>query len=76
MYWHTFEDEQPVHLLQAAQLDLAQRAGLLSENLTVLGIQESDIDQWIQPALSDPRTAGNPREISSDDVRALYRAAL
>jgi len=30
------EDEQPVHILQAAQLDLAQRAGLLQPAETLL----------------------------------------
>lgn len=41
-----------------------------------LGVKESDIEQWIAPALADPCTPGNPRDLTADDVRALYRKAL
>jgi alcohol dehydrogenase len=41
-----------------------------------LGVKESDIEQWVKPALADPCTPGNPRDLSPDDVRALYRKAL
>jgi alcohol dehydrogenase len=41
-----------------------------------LGVKESDIEQWVKPALADPCTPGNPRYLSPDDVRALYRKAL
>jgi len=41
-----------------------------------LGVKESDIEQWIAPALADPCTPGNPRDLTADDVRALYKKAL
>jgi alcohol dehydrogenase class IV len=34
------------------------------------------IGQWVKPALADPCTPGNPRDLSPGDVRALYRKAL
>jgi alcohol dehydrogenase class IV len=41
-----------------------------------LGVKEADIEQWIAPALADPCTPGNPRDLTADDVRALYLKAL
>ena len=41
-----------------------------------LGINDADIEQWIAPALADPCTPGNPRDLTADDVRALYKKAL
>lgn len=40
------------------------------------GIKESDIEQWVKPALADPCAPANPRELTPDDVRALYKKAL
>jgi alcohol dehydrogenase class IV len=40
------------------------------------GISEDDIEQWIEPALRDPCTPGNPRTLSPDDVRQLYKSAI
>jgi alcohol dehydrogenase class IV len=44
--------------------------------LSAFGIKESDIEQWVKPALADPCTGGNPKPITADDVRRLYRQAL
>jgi alcohol dehydrogenase class IV len=41
-----------------------------------LGVVIEDIEQWVQPALNDPCTPGNPKTLSADDVRRLYRLAL
>lgn len=41
-----------------------------------LGIVEKDIDAWVEPALQDPCTPGNPRLLTPADVRQLYAAAL
>ena len=43
---------------------------------SAFGIKESDIEQWIKPALADPCAPANPRELTADDVRALYKKAL
>ncbi|MDR3727801.1 MAG: iron-containing alcohol dehydrogenase [Terracidiphilus sp.] len=45
-------------------------------NFGTLGIVEADIEAWIEPALNDPCTPGNPRVLSADDVRQLYRSAI
>jgi len=44
--------------------------------LSACGIKESDIEQWLAPALADPCTPGNPKPVTADDVRRLYRQAL
>jgi len=41
-----------------------------------LGITPADVEAWIEPALHDPCTAGNPREFSAEDVRRLYLSAI
>ncbi len=45
-------------------------------NFSSFGITREDIAAWIEPALVDPCTPGNPRTLSRDDVRALYESAL
>jgi alcohol dehydrogenase class IV len=54
---------------------LSQRVGIPS-SFKEYGIKESDIEAWIQPALNDPCTPGNPRVLSANDVRELYKAVL
>jgi len=54
---------------------LSKRVGIPA-SLGELGIKESDVDGWIDAALNDPCMPGNPRKLSADDVRALYRAAI
>jgi alcohol dehydrogenase class IV len=59
----------------AAIRNLSSRVGI-PLGFGSLGIVEADIEAWIEPALKDPCTPGNPRVLSADDVRQLYRAAL
>jgi lactaldehyde reductase len=40
------------------------------------GIGEAEIERWIEPALNDPCTPGNPKTLTAQDVRKLYLAAL
>lgn len=54
---------------------LSKRVGIPC-SFSVLGIVEKDIEAWIAPALRDPCTPGNPRSVTADDVRQLYRSAL
>jgi alcohol dehydrogenase class IV len=54
---------------------LSQRVGIPA-SFKEFGIKASDIEAWIQPALNDPCTPGNPRALSADDVRKLYKAVL
>jgi len=68
------QEEASVAAIKAIR-DLSKRVGI-PENFSVLGVKESDIEAWIKPALADPCTPGNPRKLTPDDVRALYKAAL
>jgi alcohol dehydrogenase len=41
-----------------------------------LGINEADIDMWIDKALADPCLGGNPRVPTADEIKNLYVEAL
>ena len=68
------EDEASVAALDAIRA-LSARVRIPA-GFAQLGVKETDIEQWIAPALADPCTPGNPRTLTSEDVRALYRKAL
>jgi len=59
----------------AAIRKLSKRVGIPA-NFGTLGIVEADIEAWVAPALNDPCTPGNPRKLSPDDVRQLYKSAI
>jgi lactaldehyde reductase len=59
----------------AAIRTLSKRVGIPA-SFGTLGIVEADIEAWIAPALNDPCTPGNPRKLSADDVRQLYKSAI
>ncbi|HEY0307651.1 MAG TPA: iron-containing alcohol dehydrogenase [Acidobacteriaceae bacterium] len=48
----------------------------IPSGFAALGIVEADIEQWIEPALHDPCTPGNPKTLTPNDVRTLYKQAL
>ena len=48
----------------------------IPSGFTDLGIKESDINGWVQKALDDVCMGSNPRELSADDVTALYIKAM
>ncbi|MBQ2524315.1 MAG: lactaldehyde reductase, partial [Prevotella sp.] len=52
--------------------DLSRRVGI-PEHLTELGITEKDIDALADQAIADVCTPGNPREVTRDDIVALYK---
>lgn len=55
---------------------LATRVGIATR-LSEVGIQEQDLDQLASDAMLQTRLLGNnPRAVSFDDARAIYRAAL
>ena len=54
---------------------LAVRVGI-PQHLTELGITENDIPRLAQQAMEDVCTPGNPREVTIDDVIALYKKVL
>ena len=55
--------------------DLSRRVGI-PEHLTELGITEKDIDALADQAIVDVCTPGNPREVTRDDIVALYKQVL
>ena len=55
--------------------NLSARVGT-NKRLTELGIKESDIDALADQAIADVCTPGNPREVTRDDIVALYRQIL
>ena len=45
-------------------------------HLSDLGITEADIDALADQAIADVCTPGNPREVTRDDIVALYKSIL
>lgn len=68
-------DEQASHQAISAIRQLSQRVGIPA-GFSALGIQESDIEGWLDKALADPCAPCNPRTADRDQVRALYLQAL
>lgn len=48
----------------------------IPQHMSELGITEADIDALSEQAIADVCTPGNPRDVTIDDVRRLYRSVL
>lgn len=55
--------------------DMSIRVGI-PQHLSELGITENDIDALADQAIADVCTPGNPREVTRDDIIALYHKIL
>lgn len=55
--------------------DMSIRVGI-PQHLSELGITENDIDALANQAIADVCTPGNPREVTRDDIVALYHKIL
>lgn len=55
--------------------DMSIRVGI-PQHLSELGITENDIDALADQAIADVCTPGNPREVTRDDIVALYHKIL
>jgi len=55
--------------------DLSRRVGI-PQHLTELGITESDIPALAEQAIRDVCTPGNPRDVTKEDIIALYKQIL
>jgi len=55
--------------------DLSDKVGIPS-SLTALGIKESDIPALAHQAIEDVCTPGNPREVTYDEIVAIYKSLL
>lgn len=54
---------------------LAVRVGI-PQHLSDLGIKEGDIEALAQQAIADVCTPGNPRDVTIEDIRELYKKVL
>ncbi len=68
-------EEQASHAALDAIRALSQKVGIPS-GFAALGIKESDIEAWLDKALTDPCTGCNPRTASREQVRELYLSAM
>ena len=55
--------------------DLSKLVGI-PQHLTELGITEADIPALAEQAINDVCTPGNPREVTKEDIIALYKQIL
>lgn len=61
-----------------AAVDAVRRLSVnvgIPQHLAELGIKESDLPRLAKAAMADVCTPGNPREVSYDDILALYQKA-
>lgn len=58
-----------------AVCDLAIEVGI-PQHLTEIGIKEEDIPALAEQAITDVCTPGNPREVTKEDIIALYKKVL
>ena len=68
-------DEQAAQAAVDAVRALAIKVGI-PQHLSEIGISEKDIPALADQALSDVCTPGNPREVTLDDIVALYKKVL
>ena len=59
-----------------AEIDNLSRMVGIPTHLSELGITEKDIDALADQAIVDVCTPGNPREVTRDDIVALYKKIL
>ena len=48
----------------------------IPEHLSELGIHEEDIPALAEQAINDVCTPGNPREVTKEDIIAIYKSIL
>ncbi|MDY4520075.1 MAG: lactaldehyde reductase [Bacteroidales bacterium] len=68
------EDEAAQAAVDAVKA-LSIRVGI-PQHMSELGIKASDIDALADQALADVCTPGNPRDVTLDDIKALYLKVL
>lgn len=62
-----------------AAVDAVRRLSVkvgIPQHLSELGIKESDLPRLAEAAMADVCTPGNPREVSYNDILALYKKAF
>lgn len=60
-----------VHAVKSLGIDVG-----IPQNLVDLGVRKEDVAQIAKDAFSDVCTPGNPREVSVEEIKALYLSML
>ncbi len=68
-------DDEAARAAVDAVRALSARVGIPA-SLSELGIKEADVEPLSAQAIADVCTPGNPRDVSLDEIRALYRSLL
>lgn len=68
------EDEECVDLVVKAVRELETRLGV-PQHLKELNVKKEDFDLLAEKALQDPCTGGNPRNVTKEDIIALFEKA-
>ncbi|MFD1802427.1 lactaldehyde reductase [Mixta tenebrionis] len=69
------DEEAASHAAIEALRQLARQVGIPA-GFRELGIEEKDIESWLDKALADPCAPANPRTATREQVRELYQQAL
>lgn len=75
VYRNGMTTDEAVEAACKAIEDLSRRVGI-PQHLTEIGIHEEDIPALAEQAIVDVCTPGNPREVTKDDIIALYKQIL
>lgn len=67
-------DEEAAVAAVDAVKQLSLQLGI-PQKLSEIGVKEEDLEQLAQSASADVCTPGNPRDVSVEDLLALYRKA-
>lgn len=67
-------DEQAVDMVVEAVKDLSKKLGI-PQTLREIGVPEEMIPTLANQAIDDPCTPGNPREVTIEDIIAIYKEA-
>lgn len=74
-YHEGMTKEEAAEAACKAVRDLAIEVGI-PQHLTEIGIKEEDIPALAEQAITDVCTPGNPREVTKEDIIALYKKVL
>ena len=75
VYTPGMSKEEAANAAVKAVRDLAIKVGI-PQHLSELGIKESDLDKLAAAAYADVCTPGNPREVTVEIIRDLYKKVL
>ncbi|MFC4770759.1 lactaldehyde reductase [Enterococcus hermanniensis] len=71
--------DMPLSAVRVAAVNAVKQLGIdvgIPQNLTELGMKEEDVEQVAKDAFRDVCTPGNPRDVSLEEIIALYKSML